>query len=57
MSWLLIEGAGAVYLVWIGVIMKAEGGLFSSFLFKLWPTSLGILTGFAVTARIMGWPL
>ncbi len=57
MAEIIVQSFASAYLVWIGVIMKAEGGLASSLVFKVLPVCFGVFMGFHVYAKIMGWPL
>ncbi|WP_157952785.1 hypothetical protein [Agrobacterium pusense] len=57
MAELIVQAISAAYLAWIGLIMKAEGGLASSFIFKVFPLCAGVFLGFHVYARLMGWAI
>lgn len=53
----IAQALGAAYLIWIGVIMDATGGFGSSFVFKVFPVTVGVFMAFNIYARFMGWPL
>lgn len=56
MTSLIIQGLAAAYLVWIGVIMKADSHLASA-VFKVFPVVTGGFLAFNVYAQFMGWPV
>lgn len=53
----VLAAACATYIIVFSLVADAHGDLIPVFVFKILPLLLGIVMGFFVVAKFMGWPI